>query len=207
MKWLPLRNAKYRTDSYRCHYCGRTAGSETGDHDVPKTFGGRRGAEEHRALLQDVQHNQERPRVWDVRRAVRSILRDERGRVPRGEFRLLPDNRRDEPAGSMEGPTASSTRRRLRPRPHDRGLKRGSNNGTTSPPRLAAAVFALIGLLQLARAGAGWEATSNGVTIPIWASWIAAAVGLGARVARVCSVTAVRPAHGFRKGSARILSA
>ena len=50
--------------------------------------------------------------------------------------------------------------------------------GPTSFSRLAAAVFALIGLLQLARAGLGWEVTLNGVTIPIWASWIAAAVGL-----------------------------
>jgi 5-methylcytosine-specific restriction endonuclease McrA len=45
MKWLPLPNAKYRPVDYRCHYCGRTDGSETGDHKVPKTFGGRRGAE------------------------------------------------------------------------------------------------------------------------------------------------------------------
>jgi hypothetical protein len=44
--------------------------------------------------------------------------------------------------------------------------------------RLAGAVFALIGLLQLARAGLGWEVTLNGLTIPIWASWIAGAVGL-----------------------------
>ena len=43
MKWL--RNAKYRSVDYRCHYCGRTDGSETGDHKVPKTFGGRREAE------------------------------------------------------------------------------------------------------------------------------------------------------------------
>lgn len=41
MKWLPLRNAKYRPVDYRCHYCGRTDGSETRDHKVPKTFGGR----------------------------------------------------------------------------------------------------------------------------------------------------------------------
>ena len=26
MKWLPLRNAKYRPVDYRCHYCGRTDG-------------------------------------------------------------------------------------------------------------------------------------------------------------------------------------
>jgi hypothetical protein len=43
---------------------------------------------------------------------------------------------------------------------------------------VVAAIFALIGLLQLARAALGWEVTLNGLTIPIWASWIAAAVGL-----------------------------
>ena len=48
----------------------------------------------------------------------------------------------------------------------------------TSYVRLAAVVFALIGVLQLARAAMGWEITLNGMTIPIWASWIAAAVGL-----------------------------
>ena len=55
--------------------------------------------------------------------------------------------------------------------------------------RLAAAVFALIGLLQLLRAVAGWEITLNGVPIPIWASWIACGVGfvlagLGFRASR-----------------------
>jgi 5-methylcytosine-specific restriction endonuclease McrA len=40
MKWLPLRNAKNRSVDYRCHYCGRTDGSETRDHKVPKMFGG-----------------------------------------------------------------------------------------------------------------------------------------------------------------------
>ena len=38
---------------------------------------------------------------------------------------------------------------------------------------LAAAVFALIGLLQLLRAALGWEITLNGMIIPVWASWIA----------------------------------
>jgi hypothetical protein len=50
--------------------------------------------------------------------------------------------------------------------------------GATRYSRLAAAVFALIGLLQLVRAAAGWEITLNGLTIPTWASWVAAAVGL-----------------------------
>jgi len=49
--------------------------------------------------------------------------------------------------------------------------------GASSYARLAAAVFALVGLLQLARAAAGWEVTLHGVMIPIWASWIAAVVG------------------------------
>ena len=44
--------------------------------------------------------------------------------------------------------------------------------------RLAAAVFALIGLLQLLRAAAGWQITLNGMAIPIWASWIAAVAAL-----------------------------
>jgi hypothetical protein len=48
----------------------------------------------------------------------------------------------------------------------------------SSYSRLAAAVFTLVGLLQLARAVAGWEVTFNGLMIPTWASWIAAAVGL-----------------------------
>ena len=48
----------------------------------------------------------------------------------------------------------------------------------SSYARLAAVVFALIGVLQLARAAMGWEITLNGMTIPIWASWIAATVGL-----------------------------
>jgi len=50
--------------------------------------------------------------------------------------------------------------------------------GASSYARLAAAIFALVGLLQLARAVTGWEVTLHGVTIPIWASWIAAVVGL-----------------------------
>ena len=38
---------------------------------------------------------------------------------------------------------------------------------------LAAAVFALIALLQLARAVMGWPVTVSGHSIPLWASWIA----------------------------------
>jgi hypothetical protein len=38
---------------------------------------------------------------------------------------------------------------------------------------LAAAVFALIALLQLARAVLGWPVTVTGHSVPLWASWIA----------------------------------
>ena len=39
--------------------------------------------------------------------------------------------------------------------------------------RLAGTVFAVIALLQLARALAGWPVTVGGVTIPVWPSWVA----------------------------------
>jgi len=38
---------------------------------------------------------------------------------------------------------------------------------------LAAAIFGLIGLLQLLRIFMEWPVTLNGVVIPFWASWIA----------------------------------
>ena len=38
---------------------------------------------------------------------------------------------------------------------------------------LAAAVFALIALLQFARAVLGWPVTVSGHSVPLWASWIA----------------------------------
>jgi hypothetical protein len=41
---------------------------------------------------------------------------------------------------------------------------------------LAAAIFALIALLQLIRIMLGWSITLNGVDVPFWASWIAVAV-------------------------------
>jgi hypothetical protein len=41
---------------------------------------------------------------------------------------------------------------------------------------LAAAIFALIALLQLLRLVMGWSVTLNGVDVPFWASWIAVAV-------------------------------
>jgi hypothetical protein len=38
---------------------------------------------------------------------------------------------------------------------------------------LAAAIFALIAVLQLIRIVAGWPVTLNGFEVPFWASWIA----------------------------------
>jgi hypothetical protein len=38
---------------------------------------------------------------------------------------------------------------------------------------LATAVFALIALLQLARAVMGWPVMVSGHSVPLWASWIA----------------------------------
>ena len=42
--------------------------------------------------------------------------------------------------------------------------------------RVAAAIFAIIALLQLARAISGFEIAVGGEIIPIWPSWIAAIV-------------------------------
>jgi hypothetical protein len=41
---------------------------------------------------------------------------------------------------------------------------------------LAAAIFALIALLQLIRIVMGWSVTLNGLEVPVWASWIAVIV-------------------------------
>jgi hypothetical protein len=41
---------------------------------------------------------------------------------------------------------------------------------------LAAAIFALIALLQLIRIAMGWSVTLNGFDVPFWASWIAVIV-------------------------------
>jgi hypothetical protein len=41
---------------------------------------------------------------------------------------------------------------------------------------LAAAIFALIAVLQLIRIVMGWSVTLNGVDVPIWPSWIAVIV-------------------------------
>ena len=42
--------------------------------------------------------------------------------------------------------------------------------------RLAGAVFAIIAVLQLARAVMGWSVSLEGAAIPVWASWVAAVV-------------------------------
>jgi hypothetical protein len=59
----------------------------------------------------------------------------------------------------------------------------------TSYSRLAGAIFALVALLQLIRAVAGWPVTVSGTTIPLWASWVACVVGRRAGVARVHCVS------------------
>ena len=41
---------------------------------------------------------------------------------------------------------------------------------------LAAAIFALIALLQLIRIVMGWAIALNGIDVPFWASWIAVIV-------------------------------
>ena len=43
----------------------------------------------------------------------------------------------------------------------------------------AAIVFAIIALVQLARAVFGWEVTVNSYTVPLWLSWVAFIVAAG----------------------------
>ena len=49
----------------------------------------------------------------------------------------------------------------------------------SSYARLAGAIFAVISLLQLARAVAGWPVTVGDFTMPVWPSWVAFAVAGG----------------------------
>ena len=37
---------------------------------------------------------------------------------------------------------------------------------------LAGAIFVVIAVLQLTRTLSGWQITFNGVTVPMWLSWI-----------------------------------
>ena len=41
---------------------------------------------------------------------------------------------------------------------------------------VAVVVFALVALLQLLRVALGWEVVVNGMSVPLWASVVAAAV-------------------------------
>ena len=43
----------------------------------------------------------------------------------------------------------------------------------------AAIIFAVIALVQLARAVFGWEVTINAYTVPLWFSWVAFIVAGG----------------------------
>jgi hypothetical protein len=46
--------------------------------------------------------------------------------------------------------------------------------------RLAALIFAIVAVLQLARAVSGWPVTvGTSISIPLWASWIACVVAAG----------------------------
>lgn len=49
----------------------------------------------------------------------------------------------------------------------------------SSYARLAATIFFIIALLQLARAVAGWPAMVGGIELPIWPSWVAFVVAGG----------------------------
>ena len=46
----------------------------------------------------------------------------------------------------------------------------------SSYARLGAVVFAIVSLLQLARAAAGWPIAIGTVEVPVWASWVACVV-------------------------------
>jgi len=46
----------------------------------------------------------------------------------------------------------------------------------SSYARLAAVIFAIVAIVQLARAAAGWPITIGTVVMPVWASWIACVV-------------------------------
>jgi hypothetical protein len=49
----------------------------------------------------------------------------------------------------------------------------------TSYSRLAAAIFAVIALLQLMRALTGWPITVGNTAMPVWPSWVACVVSTG----------------------------
>ena len=73
---------------------------------------------------------------------------------------------------------------------------------------LAAAIFALIALLQLIRIVMGWSVTLNGLDVPFWPSWIAVTVAaalsfVGFRAAINC-VIAKLPEAVARSAGGRI---
>ena len=41
---------------------------------------------------------------------------------------------------------------------------------------LAAAIFTVVAILQLVRAGGGWAVTVGDMGLPVWASWVAGIV-------------------------------
>ncbi len=41
---------------------------------------------------------------------------------------------------------------------------------------LAAAIFTVVAILQLVRAGGGWPVTVGDMGLPVWASWVAGIV-------------------------------
>jgi hypothetical protein len=47
---------------------------------------------------------------------------------------------------------------------------------TETYSRLAGLIFAIIAVLQLARALSGWPLTVGTTSIPVWASWVACIV-------------------------------
>jgi hypothetical protein len=49
----------------------------------------------------------------------------------------------------------------------------------SSYARLAAVVFAIVAIVQLARAAAGWPVTIGAAEVPLWASWFACVIGTG----------------------------
>jgi hypothetical protein len=46
----------------------------------------------------------------------------------------------------------------------------------SSYARLAAVVFTIVAIVQLARAAAGWPVTIGAAEVPVWASWVACVV-------------------------------
>jgi len=46
----------------------------------------------------------------------------------------------------------------------------------TAFARLSGAIFAIVAVLQLLRASAGWPITVGKTDIPLWASWVACVI-------------------------------